>query len=227
MNKSIKLALCALGFLSVPVYPLDIKDTAMTAAKIAGNLGLAYAGTYALIWAHELGHALTFKAYAGKPVNEINICPIKFTGSSIIFYRGYCVIDIPTLNSLHPNQRADIYINGPLSGLFACLVGLLGTTFVMKLIHSGSLLSSLKALITTSLINNTQPLGIQIAIILAVSASLNSLNPIASGSDGAHIFNEFNITDKTKQISSYAINALNFATVALMGWAAYKAYLFK
>lgn len=163
MNKYIKSALCALGFLSMPIYPLDFKDVAMTAAKAVGNLGLVYAGTYALIYAHELGHALTFKAYAGKPVNEINVNLIKFTDTSIILYEGNCVVDTLTANALKPNQRADIYINGPISGLLACLLGFLGTTFVMKLIHSGSLLSSLKSLTTTSLINNTQPLGIQIA----------------------------------------------------------------
>ena len=66
MNKCIKIALCALGFLNMPIYPLDFRDVATTAAKTFGNLGLACATTYAIVLCHELGHALTFRAFTGK-----------------------------------------------------------------------------------------------------------------------------------------------------------------
>lgn len=228
-SRAIKLTLCALGFLSMPVYPLDFRNVAATAAKVAANLGLVYAGTYALIYAHELGHALTFKAYTGKQPLEMVIKPITFTSTStkttIKLFSGYCVFDSQTHNALRSDQRANVYINGPLLGLIACLGSLLGTTFVMKFINSASLWSALKASVNTLLINNTQPLGIQIATVIAVHLNLQALNPLIPGSDGSGIFNEFNATDKTKKISSHVINTIRFVSLALMGWATYKAYI--
>src|ERR1700735_500549 len=145
MNKSIKLALCTLTFLSVPIYPLNIKDTAV---KVATNVSLAYIAAYTLTLCHELGHAITYTIYTEEFPQSIWINPIYPI-------TGYTQVDAGEVLLLTPKQRAYIALSGPLTGIIASITALLGTTFVMEYIKSRSLTCAATALITKSLINDT------------------------------------------------------------------------